>query len=333
MLLINEIVKVSWLNSILLGILQGLTEFLPVSSTAHMAIAPQLLGQPDPGAAFSAIVQLGPIIAIIAYFWKDLLKYVKGVIRTKSPKNIPPGDLDAKIGWFVVFASLPGMVFGLLLHKFVEGPARELHLVAIGLIVFAIALFVAERIGKRNVSLDNMTLQQSQAIGWTQILALIPGVSRSGSTITAGLFMGLDRESSARFSFLLGIPFITSAGLYKLYTTLRDARKIEGGMSQLFHAVGPYLLGAAVAGVFAYIVVKWFMGYMKENNTMVFIIYRIVLGIALLILLQMGLIKNVVKTDDKAIESKPAASIFSPVPSPSGNALTTTLTQTSRPGR
>ena len=290
--------KVGWLQAILLGILQGLTEFLPVSSTAHMEIAPQLMGQPDPGAAFSAIVQLGPIVAIIAYFRNDLIRYVKGVLRTKSPKNIPADDLDAKLGWYVIFGSIPGMVLGLLLHKLVEREARELHLVAVGLIVFAILLFIAERVGKKNIPLEKMNLKQSQVIGWTQVLALVPGVSRSGSTITAGLFLGLDRESSARFSFLLGIPFITAAGLYKLYTTVRDASKMEGGMHQLVEAVGPYLLAAVVAGVFAYVVVKWFLSYMKENNTIGFIVYRIALGVILLILLQMGKIHSVFKEDD-----------------------------------
>ena len=297
-----HIVEVGWLQAILLGILQGLTEFLPVSSTAHMEIAPQLMGQQDPGAAFSAIVQLGPIVAIIAYFRNDLIRYVQGVLRTKSPKNVAPDDLDARLGWYVIFASLPGLILGFVLHKQVETILRELHLVAIGLIVFAAILFVAEKIGKQNVPLDKMTLSQSQAVGWAQVLSLVPGVSRSGATITAGLFMGLDRASAARFSFLLGIPYITAAGIYQLYKTISAARHAANGIQELLAAIGPYLLAMVVAGFFAYVVIRWFLSYMKEHNTLGFVLYRIALGILLLVLLQMGKLHNIPKETEPIVE-------------------------------
>lgn len=296
---IAEIAPLGWLPAILLGLLQGLTEFLPVSSTAHMAIVPQLFGMEDPGAAFSAIVQLGPIVAIIFYFRNDLGRYVQGIIRTKSPANVAPDDLDARLGWYTLFGSLPILVLGKLLEHFIDKEFRNLIVVGVCMIVLAALLFLAERIGKRSVSLDKMTLGQSQAVGWAQVLGVIPGASRSGSTITAGLLMGLDRESAARFSFLLGIPAITAAGLYKLYKVLK--------VTHLSGAAPQYLVAALVAGLFAYVVVRWFMGYMKEHNTGIFIVYRMVLGIAVLLLVQRGVLKNALPKDLDDAPSKPSA--------------------------
>ncbi|HZO89419.1 MAG TPA: undecaprenyl-diphosphatase UppP [Chthonomonadaceae bacterium] len=281
----GDVVHISWLQAVLLGLLQGLTEFLPVSSTAHMAIAPQLLfGLEDPGAAFSAVVQLGPIIAIVAYFRNDLARYVQGILRTRTPANLRPGDVDARLGWYTLLATIPGAVFGLLLERRIDNEFRRLDVIAFSLIALALVLWLAEKIGKRTRSLRQMTFPQSQAIGWAQVLSLIPGTSRSGVTITAGLFEGLDRESAARFSFLLSIPFITAAGFYKLFKVLHK--------THLGPEAGPYLLGALVAGLFAYVVVRWFLGYMKEHNTGIFIVYRILLGIALLVMIHFGLVHD-----------------------------------------
>ncbi len=285
MLMAGDLVPhISWLQAVLLGLLQGLTEFLPVSSTAHMAIAPQLLGMADPGAAFSAVVQLGPIVAIIAYFRNDLIRYVQGILRTKTPANLRRDDVDARLGWYTLLGTLPLVVFGVLLEKKIDTTFRRLDVIAVSLIVLALILLWAERVGKRRIELDRLTFPQSQVIGWAQVLALVPGTSRSGVTITAGLFQGLTREAAARFSFLLSIPAITAAGLYKLYKVLKT--------THLGGEAGPYLLAALVAGVFAYVVIRWFLGYMKEHNTGVFIIYRILLGIALLVLLHWGLLKD-----------------------------------------
>ncbi len=276
------LVHLTYLQALGLGLLQGLTEFLPVSSTAHMAIAPQLLGLGDPGAAFSAVVQLGPIIAIIAYFRADLARYWHGVLRNPNPTKIAPDAVDARMGWFVLLGTVPLAIFGLLLEKKIDTSFRSLKLIAVALIVLALVLALAEAISKRNRRLEQMTWGQSQAIGWAQVLALIPGTSRSGVTITAGLLQGLDRESAARFSFLLSIPAITLAGVYKLFKVLRQ--------THLGAEIGPYLLAMVVAGVFAYIVVRWFLGYMKEHNTGVFIVYRILLGLALLFMLHTGIL-------------------------------------------
>ena len=299
MFLIGNALPMGWLQAILLGLLQGLTEFLPVSSTAHMAIVPQLFHQPDPGAAFSAIVQLGPIAAIIIYFRADLVKYIQGILRTKLPNNVPKDDIDARLGWYTLLGSLPILVFGKLLEHWIDKEFRSLNVIGFSMIALAILLLLAERFGKRTVSLNTMTLQQSQGIGWSQVFGLVPGASRSGSTITAALFLGLDRESAARFSFLLGIPAITAAGLYKLYKVLK--------VTHLGAAVGPYLLATLVAGVFAYVVIRWFLGYMKEHNTGIFIVYRIVLGIAILGLVNIGILKNAIPKDEESLKKPETA--------------------------
>ena len=286
------------MQAALLGLLQGLTEFLPVSSTAHMAVASRLLFGKDVGAGFSAVVQLGPIVAIIAYFRADLIRYVQGVFRTKSPRNIPADDLDARLGWFTLLGTVPLAIFGVLLEKKIDTVFRKPSVMGISLIVLALVLLAAERYGARRKTLAQMNFRESQVIGWAQVLALVPGASRSGVTITAGLFQGLDRESAARFSFLLSIPAITAAGLYKLF------RELKG--SGLGPDVGPYLVGAVVAGLFAYVVVRWFLAYMKEHNTAGFIVYRIALGLALL-----GLVATHKISDDppKKDPPKPAAPI------------------------
>ena len=286
----------SWLQAVLLGLLQGLTEFLPVSSTAHMDVIPQLFGQNDPGAAFSAVCQLGPIVAIIAYFRKDLLRYVQGILRTKTPANLTREDVDARLGWYTLIASIPIVIAGVALEKYVDTHFRRLDVVAVALIVLALVLAWAERVGKRAVTLERMTFKQSFVIGMAQILGLVPGASRSGTTITAGLLQGLDRESAARFSFLLSIPAITGAGLYKL------VKVIKSHDAALHDDKAKYLLAAVVAGLFAYGVVRWFMGYMKEHNTGIFIAYRIVFGLAILGLFHSGQLK-----EHKVEEPKSAA--------------------------
>ena len=312
--MLSDIVPISLTKAVLLGLLQGLTEFLPISSTAHMDVIPQLFHEPDPGAAFSAIVQLGPILAIIAYFRKDLARYITGMIRTFSPRGNAPGDadarsdMDAKIGWFTLFGSIPLMIFGKLLEKRIDHDFRRLEVVAASMIVLAFLLLVAERVGRRRKSLEDMTIGDSQAIGWAQVLALVPGASRSGVTITAGLFQGLNRESAARFSFLLSIPAITAAGLYKIAKIVLAARR-DHTTHLLTQNLGPYLIGALVAGLFAYVIIRWFLGYMKEHSTLGFILYRVAFGVALLLLLATGTIKNRPPVDES---TAPAAAVSAP---------------------
>lgn len=271
-------------QAIILGIVQGATEFLPVSSTAHMRVVPALLHWADPGAAFSAVVQLGPIVAIIGFFRDKIGAYAKGIMRSlKAGKLFPEGDKEAKLGWFVLFGTLPLIVAGLALESKIDKEYRNLYFVGGALILLGVILLIAERIGKRTRKEEDLTFGEAMAVGLAQAIAVVPGASRSGCTITAGLFTGLTREDAADFSFLLSIPAITLAGVYKLYKASKD---------HLGSDVGMYLLSAAVAGVVAYAVIKLFLGYLKDekHTTGPFIGYRILLGIALIALAKGGIV-------------------------------------------
>jgi len=257
----------------------------------------------DTGAAFSAIAQLGPMVGIIAYFRKDLGRYLAGLGRSlKLGRLFPKGDEDARLAWYVVFATVPIILAGLALEKKIDGEYRNLNFIAASMIVLALFLLAAELVGKRTRRLESLTLGQALAIGAAQALAVIPGTSRSGVTITTGLFLGLEREEAARFSFLLSVPAITLAGLYKLGKTLfpkalGDTASAHAAIvphvatPTLSEVAGPYIFAAVVAGIFAYLVVRLLLGYLsnEKNSTLPFIIYRIVLGIALLFLVHLGI--------------------------------------------
>lgn len=263
-----------------------------------MALASRLLYGEDAGAAYSAVVQLGPIVAIIWYFRHDLARYLQGIIKTGSPgKAIDTRDTDAKLGWFTLFGTIPLAIAGVLLEHKIDTTLRKPSVMGISLIVLAAIMLIAERIGKRNRELDQLTFQDSQAIGWAQVLALAPGASRSGVTITAGLFLGLTRESAARFSFLLSIPAITAAGVYKLFKVLK-----HGG---LHGQGGVYIVSAVIAAIVAYVVINWFLKYMEKHDTVGFIVYRLVLGAVLLGLVASHRIDN---SPAKAEIEKPKAS-------------------------
>jgi len=301
---------ITYLQALILGLVQGVTEFLPVSSTAHMRVLPALLHHynsswpNDTGAAFSAIVQLGPIVGIIAYFRKDLARYVAGVLRSlKLGQLFPAGDTDARLGWYAIFGTVPLVIAGLKLEKKVDGEYRNLYFIAGALILLALILLVAELTSKRTRKLESLTFGEAMGVGLAQALALVPGVSRSGITITIGLFLGLEREEAARFSFLLSIPAITLAGLYKLLKTLlpktfgetpSHVSAVQAATPPLdwSHVAGPYIFAAVVAGIFAYIVVRWLLGYLSDekHSTMPFIIYRIALGLALIGLVHLGIV-------------------------------------------
>ena len=284
----DAIVPISYAHALILGFVQGLTELLPVSSTAHMRILPALLHWPDPGAAFSAVVQLGPIAALLSIFWGQIVRYLTGIGRSIKARTLfPAGDTDARLGWYTILGTIPLIVSGLALEKYIDTNFRQITVVAVALIVLAIVLLIAERTAQHVKPLEQMTLGNALAIGLSQAIAVIPGTSRSGLTITTGLFAGLTREAAVDFSFLLSIPAITLAGLYKL------AKVLHG--SHLGGVAGPYLASAVVAGIVAYAAVRWLLKYIgKEGNTtMPFIIYRIALGIVLLILVHTGYLASV----------------------------------------
>ncbi len=272
-------------QSIVIGIIEGLTEFLPVSSTAHMDIFPQLFGWEDPGSAFSAVVQLGPILAIVAYFRHDILKYLKGMMKDPNPFHIDPENTDAKMGWYAICATPPVLLAGKILEKKIDSSFRGLGIVAGALIVGSLVLWFAEQIGKRNKVMESMTFGEAMTVGVAQAIALIPGVSRSGATMTASLFLNFDRESATRFSFLLSVPALTAAGIYKLIKDVLHAPNLK-------ELVVPYTVGTVVAGLTAYAVIHWFLGYVRKHNTNIFIIYRILLGVALIMLLGAGKLQN-----------------------------------------
>ncbi|MCB2204345.1 undecaprenyl-diphosphate phosphatase [bacterium] len=265
----------SLFQAIVLGIVQGLTEFLPISSTAHLRIVPALLGWNDPGAAFTAVTQIGTLIAVFIYFWHDITKLAGAFMR--SLLHLRPFETsDSKMAWWIMFGTIPIGVFGLLFKDFIETDFRSLHVIAGSLIALAVILAIAERSGKRNRDLSSMKWWDTQIIGLSQALALIPGSSRSGTTITAGLFLHLKREDAARFSFLLSIPAITLSGLFELYQ-LRDQLAGDLGVA-LFVAV-------VVSGIVGYLAIEFLLRYLRSHSTMLFIVYRIALGILIFILL------------------------------------------------
>lgn len=287
------VVPLTYPQALVLGLVEGVTEFLPVSSNAHMLIVSQFLHRvtgtwpADPGAAFSAVVQLGPILAIIAYFRQDLARFVAGVLRSlRVGRMFPKDDLDARLGWYVVLGTLPVIVVGLALHHLIETKFRTMPFVAASTAGFALVLWAAERASRRDMTLDRLKPLQAIRIGIAQCAALLPGASRSGVTITMGLFEGLERDAAARFSFLLSVPAITLAGLYELYSKV-----IKGGGAthQALGAVaGPYLISTVLAGLVAYGVIHWLLGYLRTHTTLPFIIYRLLLGIVLLYLVHIN---------------------------------------------
>jgi undecaprenyl-diphosphatase len=273
-------------QAIILGFVQGVTEFLPISSTAHLKAVPVVLGWGDPGVAFTAVIQLGSIGAVVWYFRQDLMRIIKGATRAIAVKDY--NDFDFRLSVGILLGTLPIIFFGLLIKKLIpdfdNSPIRSLSAIAIASIGMSILLGVAEKLGLRQRDFEKLTMRDGLLMGLAQSLALIPGVSRSGSTLTAGLFMGLERETAARFSFLLGIPAITLAGLVEL----KDILSL--GLSSA--AIVPLVAGVISAGVFSYIAIAGLLRFLKTQSTWVFIWYRLAFGIAILSAIATGILKN-----------------------------------------
>jgi undecaprenyl-diphosphatase len=275
---------VNWFEAALLGLVQGLTEFLPISSSAHLRIVGSFLPQAsDPGAAFTAITQLGTETAVIVYFWRDIVRIVKAWSGSLTGK-VSRQDPDARMGWLVILGSLPIIVLGLLFQDQIESVLRSLWIVATMLIVFGMILAVADAVGRQERELSQLTYKHGIFFGLAQAMALIPGVSRSGGTITAGLLMGYTREAAARYSFLLAIPAVFGSGLYQLYKVAsKDA------------VAGPYglpetALATVIAFVVGYIIIGWFLRFVSTRSYRLFVWYRIGLGLALYVLLGFNVI-------------------------------------------
>lgn len=267
----------SWFHAAVYGLLQGLTEYLPISSTAHILIAGRLLGWGDPSAAFTAVIQIGTIVAVLVYFRSDLVALTRGFARTLRDRDL--SDSDGRIAWLIGIGSLPIMAFGYLFRHVVESSARNLILVGIALIVGGGVLAAAD--GRRAGSLDvqHLTVRLALILGIGQTFALIPGVSRSGATIATGLFLGFGRYAATRFSFLLAIPAVVVSGVYEL-------RKVADGQV----AWGPTLLATLVSFVVGLASIHWLLRFVSTHTFKWFVWYRALLGIAVLGLVAAGVV-------------------------------------------
>lgn len=269
-------------QSIFLGILQGLTEFLPISSSGHLLIVPALLGWEDPGAAFTAVIQLGTEAAVLIYFRKDLWNIGKTWLGSLRKPELR-GDINARMGWYLIVATIPISILGLAFQDQIETAARNLWLVGSMLIVFGLILGLADRVGTREREVKELSFRDGVLIGLAQSLALIPGVSRSGATISAGLFLGLDRRSAARFAFLLAIPAVVLSGFYQLYKLLSGKETFDEPMINI-------AVATVVAFVVGYAVIAWLLRYLTTHSMAIFVWYRVIVGAGVLTLTAAGLI-------------------------------------------
>ena len=261
-------------QSLILGLVQGLTEFIPISSTAHLRIIPEILGWEDPGTEFSAVLQIGTLIAVFVYFRHDILKISKAALISLKKCNLFY-TTDSRIAWGIVTGTIPIVFFGLFFKDFIKNEARQLWIIGLSLIVLATFLYLSEKFSKRNLNISEINFWQIQLIGLTQVLALIPGCSRSGSTIMGGFFVGLNRESSARFSFLLGLPAILGSSLFEL----NELIKVGIGS----HDYAKLAVGIFFAFLSGYLSINFFLRIIRIYGTLFFVIYRIILGVLILV--------------------------------------------------
>jgi undecaprenyl-diphosphatase len=269
-----------FLQALVLGTLQGLTEFLPISSSAHLRIFPELFGWGDPGAAFTAVVQIGTELAVLVYFRHDLWR----IIRTWVLSLFKPeyrGHLDARMGWFIIMGSLPIVVLGVFFKETIEREFRNLWLIAIMLIAMGVVLGLADKFGGTEKKIKQLTVRDAIFMGLAQAMALVPGVSRSGATLSMGRFLGYDRAAVTRYAFLLAVPAVVGAGLFQL-------KEIPNGDNM--YGWAPTLLATVVSFVVGYAAIAWLLRYVSHHTLAPFVIYRILLGGAVLALLGAGVL-------------------------------------------
>lgn len=279
--------QVNIVQAAFLGFVQGMTEFLPISSTGHLKVVPVALGWGDPGVAFTAVIQLGSIAAVLWYFWRDITQIVTGAAKAIASKDYQSYDFLMALG--IILGTLPIVFFGLLIKKFIpdfdNSPLRSLSAIAIASIVMSLLLGIAERVGQKKRNFEQLDLKDGILMGLAQAMALIPGVSRSGSTLTAGLFMGLERATAARFSFLLGIPAITIAGLVELKGFLEEGVGDAGLIS--------LIVGTISSAIFSYLAIAWLLRFLQTQSTWLFIWYRLAFGVVILAAIYLKLIPNI----------------------------------------
>ena len=280
----------SVLEAVFLGIIQGLTEFLPVSSTGHLTLAGKLMNliseeNPEHWTAFIAIIQLGTLIAVLVYFWNDLINIIKDFVRSNliKPVRYSEQNLNSRLGWLIIIGTIPVVIIGFTFKDVIEGAlTKDLYVIASSLIGLAIILAIAEKIAKFKKDVKDITILDSLIVGLAQAVSLIPGSSRSGTTITAGLFVGLNREAAARFSFLLSVPAVLASGIFQLYEAWKFVDQTM---------VVNIIVATLVSAVSGYLAIDFLLKYLKRHSTFIFIYYRIGLGILIIILLLTNIIK------------------------------------------
>jgi undecaprenyl-diphosphatase len=272
------------LEAIILGFVQGLTEFLPISSTGHLTLAGKLMSliseeHPEQWTAFIAVIQLGTMLAVLVYFCTDLINILKDFVHDNvvKPVNYSEQKINSKLGWLIIIGTIPVVIIGLAFKDAIEGTlTKNLYVITASLIILALILALAEKVAKFRKDVKDVTILDSIIIGFAQALSLIPGSSRSGTTITAGLFVGLNREAAARFSFLLSVPAVLASGVLQLYEALKF---IDQSMAVNI------IVATVVSGISGYLAIDFLLKYLKKNTTFIFVFYRIALGIFILILL------------------------------------------------
>jgi len=280
----------SIIDAIILGIIQGLTEFLPISSTGHLTLAGKFMGliseeHPEQWTSFIAVIQLGTMVSILVYFWKDLWTIFLEFIQNNLLKRVKYSEqtLNSKLGWMIIIGTVPIVVIGLLFKDAIEGAlTKNLYVIGGSLIVLAVILAAAEKTAGFKKDMKDITLFDSIMIGIAQAVALIPGSSRSGTTITGGLFLGLKRDVAARFSFLLSVPAVLASGLLQLKESLAFIN---------FDIAINLIIATLISGISGYLAIYFLLKYVKKNTTFVVIVYRIALGVLILILLYSNIIK------------------------------------------
>ncbi|WP_017594795.1 undecaprenyl-diphosphate phosphatase [Nocardiopsis potens] len=286
----------SLIEAIILGLIQGLTEFLPISSSGHLRVFSAFFGWPDPGAAFTAVSQIGTELAVLVYFrkriWAILSTWTRSLFKSELRR-----DIHARLGWYVILGTIPIGVLGLLFEEQIDTVFRDLRIIALTLIVFGVLLGVVDKYSRKHRTVSDLNVQRGVTFGLFQCLALIPGVSRSGGTITGGMLMGFKRTDAAEFSFLLAMPAVFASGLYKLTDIGGDE----------YAGWGATIVGTLVAGVIGYVCVAWLMKFISTHSFMPFVYYRVALGILILTLVSFGLLDPAGGAEHKPAQSEVSA--------------------------
>ena len=270
------------IQAIVLGLVQGLTEFLPISSSAHQRIVAAFFGWEDPGAAFTAVTQLGTELAVLIYFRQDLWNAARGWLRSLHDRDAR-GTFDARLGWYIVIATIPISILGLTFDEQIETGARNLWLIGTVLIVFGLVLYWADRSATHEREIEQLSVRDGVLIGLAQCLALIPGVSRSGATMSAGLFLGLQRPAAARFAFLLAVPAVLASGFYHLAKLIAG----EEGGDESWTAI---IVATVISFVVGFAAIAWLLKYLASHTVTLFVVYRVILGAIVLVLVAAGAI-------------------------------------------